>query len=213
MKLNHDKITEFFYLVDEFCKEFYSFIDKKTLGNKSKRKSTMSHSEIITIMILFHYVGYRYFKTFYTCHISYYLRCLFPKTVSYNRFVELMPKEALALTVFVQTCCLGEDTGIAFVDSTAIKVCKNKRITRNKVFKDIASVGKSMMGWFYGFKLHLIINDKGEILSFVVTPANIDDRQPLKNRKFVEKISHKLYADKGYIDKKLVDYYLLMVFI
>ena len=90
-------------LVDEFCKKNYAFLDKKSLGNINIRKSTMSHSEIITIMILFHYVGYRDFKTFYTCHISYYLRCLFPKTVSYNRFVELMPKEALALTIFLQT--------------------------------------------------------------------------------------------------------------
>jgi hypothetical protein len=86
----------------------------------------------------------------------------------------------MPMTLFLKTCCLGECTGISFVDSTPIRVCKNKRISRNKVFKGIATTGKSTMGWFYGFKLHLIINDKGELLNFVITQANVDDRSTLK---------------------------------
>ena len=205
MNITHDKITEIFYLADDFCKEFYAVLDKNSLGKNQKRKPMMSHSEIITIMILFHYGSFRNFKHFYSYYVSFHLRSYFPKTVSYNRFVELMEKEALALTMMLHTCCLGQDTGIAFVDSTPIRVCKNKRIKRNKVFKGLAAIGKSTMGWFHGFKLHLIINDKGEILNFVITPGNVDDRQPLKDKKFVEKIRHKLYADKGYIDKNLVE--------
>jgi hypothetical protein len=111
----------------------------------------------------------------------------------------------MPMTLFLKTCCLGECTGISFVDSTPIRVCKNKRISRNKVFKGIATTGKSTMGWFYGFKLHLIINDKGELLNFVITQANVDDRSPLKNSKFVNKIRGKLYADKGYIGKKITE--------
>jgi hypothetical protein len=87
------------------------------------------------------------------------------------------------MTVFLKTCCLGECTGIYFVDSTSIRACKNKPITRNKVFSGIATAGKSTMGWFFGCKLHLIINDKGEILNFVITQANVDDREPQRNSK------------------------------
>lgn len=67
----------------------------------------------------------------------------------------------------------------------------------------MANVGKSTMGWFYGFKLHIVINDKGEILSFCVTQANVDDREPLKNESFLKQIFGKLFGDKGYISEKL----------
>jgi hypothetical protein len=90
-----------------------------------------------------------------------------------------------------------------FVDSTPLMVCKNKRIKRNKVFKGIAKVGKSTMGYFYGFKLHLVINEKGEIINFVITQANVDYREPLKNKRFIKKLSGKLYGDKGYVSAPL----------
>ena len=126
----------------------------------------------------------------------------FPKTVSYNRFVELMQGLLLPMTIFVKTCCYGKCTGISFVDSTPIRVCKNKRISANKVFAGPATTGKSTIGWFHGFKLHIVINDKGEILSFCVTQANVDDREPLKNESFLRAVFGKLYGDKGYISKK-----------
>jgi hypothetical protein len=109
------------------------------------------------------------------------------------------------MTIFLKTCCLYECTGISFVDSTPIRVCKNKRVKRNKVFKGIATVGKSTMGYFYGFKLHLIINDKGEILNFAITQGNVDDREPLKNERFVQAVKGELYGDKGYISKELTN--------
>jgi len=103
----------------------------------------------------------------------------------------------------MKTCCLGKCTGISFIDSTPIRACKNKRIRCNKVFKNIANIGKSTMGWFYGFKLHIIVNDKGELLDFIITQANVDDRAPLKEVNFLKKIVGSLYADKGYISKEL----------
>ena len=127
----------------------------------------------------------------------------FPKTVSYNRFVELSQSVLMPMTIFLKTCCLGSCSGISFVDSTAIRVCNNKRIKRNRVFKGVAEVGKSTMGWFYGFKLHIVINDRGEILNFAITQANIDDREPLKNESFLKAVFGKLFADKGYISEKL----------
>ena len=61
------------------------------------------------------------------------------------------------------------------------------------------------MGWSFGFKLHLIINDKGNILNFMFTPANVDDREPLKQGKFLKNIKGKLCADKGYIGQALFE--------
>ncbi len=104
----------------------------------------------------------------------------------------------------MKTCCLGTCTGISFIDSTPIRACKNKRIKQNKVFKGIASTGKSTMGWFYGFKLHIIVNDKEELLDFIITQANVDDRTPLKQDNLLKRIFGSLYADKGYVSKELM---------
>ncbi|WP_134344253.1 IS982 family transposase, partial [Flavobacterium psychrophilum] len=198
-----DKITDIFCLVDEFCNNFDNYTKDFILGTPSKRPAIMSKSEVITITILFHLSGFRCFKHFYIYYVQKHMQDDFPNTVSYNRFTELMQSNILPLTMFLKTCCLGKCTGISFVDSTPIRVCKNKRIKRNKVFKDIAQVGKSTMGYFYGFKLHIVINDKGEILSFNITQANVDDREPLKNENFLKNIFGKLFGDKGYISKEL----------
>ena len=181
MQITKDKITEIFYLTDEFCQEFTKSFDSHLIGNKPKKTPKMSDSEVITILTLFHFGSFRNLKHFYLHYVQQHLEKDFPTTVSYNRFVELSHKVCMPMTLFLKMCCLGDSTGISFVDSTPIRVCKNKRIYRNKVFKDVATTGKSTMGWFYGFKLHLIINDKGEVLNFVITQANVDDREPLKN--------------------------------
>ena len=179
----YSKITEIFCIVDEFCKEYDQLVNKHLLGNPAKRSPVMSKSEIITIMITFQLSGFRTFKHFYLYYLQKHMQKEFPKTVSYNRFTELMQQNLMPLTLFLKTCCLGKCTGISFIDSTPIRVCKNKRINQNKVFKGIATTGKSTMGWFYGFKLHIIINDKGEILTFTITQANTDDRTPFKTER------------------------------
>ena len=203
MNFTNDKVTEIFYLADEFCTEFEKVLLPNLIGNLPKRKPMMSNSEIITIMVLFHTKGYRNMKHFYLNYIQKHMTVEFPNTVSYNRFTELMQSVTLPMTIFLKTCCLGECTGISFIDSTPLRVCKNKRIKRNKVFKDIATVGKSTMGYFFGFKLHLIVNEKGEILNFVITQGNVDDREPLKNENFIKKLKGKIYGDKGYISSEL----------
>ena len=200
----YSKTTEIFCIVDEFCKEYDQIVDKYLLGNPAKRPSIMSKSEIMTITILFQLSGFRTFKHFYIFYVQKHMRNDFPNTVSYNRFTELMQQNLMPMTLFLKTCCLGDCTGISFIDSTPIRVCKSKRISRNKVFKGIATTGKSTMGWFHGFKLHIIINDKGEILNFTITQANVDDRTPLKKERFLDKIYGKLFADKGYIGKELM---------
>lgn len=201
--IDYHKITDIFCLVDEFCQQFDTTTKSFLLGKPSKRPPCMSKSEVICICLLFHLSGFRCFKHFYQYYVQRHMQGDFPQTVSYNRFVELSQSVLLPMSVFLKTCCLGKCTGISFVDSTPIRVCHNKRIKRNKVFKDIAQVGKSTMGWFYGFKLHIVINDKGEILNFSITQANVDDREPLKKENFLKAVFGKLFADKGYISEKI----------
>ncbi len=201
--IDFNKITDIFCLVDEFCNDFDKTTEPYLLGKSSKRPPVMSKSEVISICLLFHLSGFRCFKHFYMFYVQRHMQAEFPRTVSYNRFVELSAGILMPMTIFLKTCCLGRCSGISFVDSTPIRVCNNKRIKRNKVFKGIAAVGKSTMGWFYGFKLHIVINDKGEILNFAITQANVDDREPLKNEGFLKAVFGKLFADKGYISEKL----------
>lgn len=203
MTLSDDKITEIFCQVDTFCIHFHTALASHTLGNPPKRKPKLCVSEVITLMILFHHSGYRTMKGFYTQYVKIHMHHLFPNLVSYNRFVELMAAANLPLATFLKTCCMGSSTGISFIDSTPLRVCKNKRIPRNKVFEGIAARGKSTMGYFFGFKLHLVVNDKGELLNFMITQGNVDDRQPLKNKAFIKALTDKIYADKGYISQEL----------
>jgi hypothetical protein len=211
------KITEIFYLVDEFCKEFERvkeghILSEKTSVKRRNRKFTLSDSEVITIVILFHLKKYRCLKHFYMMHVQKHMQSDFPKTVAYNRFVELQQKALMPMAVFLQFCCLGKCTGVSFIDSTPIRVCHIKREFQHKTFKCLATKGQCSMGWFFGFKLHIVINDKGEILDFLFTQANVDDREPLKNKNFHDKIFGKLFGDKGYISKTLFDELLSMVF-
>lgn len=200
-----NKITDIFWIVDEFCQDFEKSTKSFLLGRPSKRPLRMTKSEVITIYLLFHLSGFRCFRHFYIYYVQKHLTKEFPNTVSYNRFVELMQSVIMPMTIFAKTCCLGKCTGISFVDSTPIQVCKSKKISRNKVFKNKVTIGKSTIGWFHGFKLHIIINDKGEILSFAITQANVNDCGPLKNEGFLKDNFGKLFADKGYIGTKLTE--------
>ena len=204
-----DKVTELFCMADDFCRFFDAMMAKYTLKPVNKRKyhrdSTMSKAEVMLIMILFHDSGYRCLKHFYLDKVCKHLRYLFPQVVSYNRFVELEREVALPLALFIKKVLLGKCTGISFVDSTPLRVCRNQRIHIHKVFKGIAQRGKCSMGWFFGFKLHLICNEKGELLNFMITPGDVDDRKPLEYKNFVEFIYGKLVGDKGYIGKSLFE--------
>jgi hypothetical protein len=156
----------------------------------------------MTIVVHFHQSHYRDFKAYYTEHVVKYLAGEFPGLVSYTRFVELLPSVARPLGAYLAQR-LGAVTGIAFIDSTPLPVCHNKRISRHKVFADLAARGKSSYGWFYGFKLHLIVNDCGELLRLQLTPANKDDRQPVP--KMTHRLWGKLFGDKGYLSQPLFE--------
>ena len=205
--LTEDKVTELYCMADDFCKYFDTLMEKYTFKNTAKRayhrETTMSKAEIMLIVILFHDSGYRCLKHFYLEKVCKHLRHLFPKVVSYNRFVELEREVAIPLALFIKRVLLGKCTGISFIDSTPLRVCRNQRIYIHRTFKGIAQRGKSSTGWFFGFKLHLICNEKGELLNFMITPGDVDDRKPLEYKSFVDFIYGKLFGDKGYIGKEL----------
>jgi hypothetical protein len=128
----------------------------------------MSISEIMLIVILFYLSHYKTFKDFYHESVIRYLRAYFPNLVSYNRFVELQSSVISPLTAYLISK-RGKETDLYYVDSSPLKVCHNRRIYKHKVFQGIASRGKHSMGWFFGFKLHLAINHRGEPMSFCFT--------------------------------------------
>ena len=204
------KVTEIFFIIDEFDKNFEKIVSDHSLVQNTdlkqrNRKSTLSDSEVMTILILFHSGHYRDLKHYYINHIKKHMKGEFPQTVSYNRFVELQKKVVVKLAIFLKMFCLGKCTGISYIDSTPIRVCHIKREKQHKVFKGFAQKGQCSLGWFYGFKLHLIINDKGEILDFIITPGNIDDRKPLSDMNLHKRIFGKLFGAKGYISKDLFE--------
>jgi hypothetical protein len=208
--LTQDKITEIYCIADDFCKEFSHEFKKLNMlpeGGKMHRNRAcgMSDSEIMTILLLFHFGSFKNFKHYYLHYICIHLKNDFPKRLSYNRFVAIEHRVFVPMMFFLNTVCFGKCTGITFVDSTKIAVCHNKRIKRNNVFAGVAKVGKSTMGWFYGFKLHLVCNDKGELLSFCLTPGNVDDRDPKTLKTLTKNLFGKLFGDKGYISKSLFD--------
>ena len=107
-----------------------------------------------------------------------------------------MPWSMMLLCCFLQTR-KGEITGISFIDSTLIEICYPIRSRSHRVFEGLVGWGKNSVGWHYGFKLHLIINDKGELLAFQLTPGNTDDRKPVPD--MTTDIIGKLFGDRGYI--------------
>ena len=197
-------IVELYCRVDDFCKEFMPEYEKRLLanGNKLIETDSLNMSEIITIMINFHIEGYRDFKNYYKRHVCNVLKWAFPRLVSYNRFVELEKTAMVPLVSFLYSM-RGRETGIYFVDSTALEVCHIKRAKWNKTFKGLAAKSKSTMGWFYGFKLHLVCNDKGEIMNFSISKGNVDDRTPVRN--LAKDLQGSLVGDRGYIDFKLFE--------
>lgn len=188
--------------VDDFCQQWQAQQNRQiaAVSGQRRRQPGLTESEIMTIVIHFHQSGYRNFKDYYMKDVQVHLQAEFPQLVSYSRFVTLMQRVVVLLWAYAQACC-GQCSGISFVDSTALRVCSNRRIKRNKVFAGLAACGQCSLGWFYGFKLHLIVNEYGEVLAFTLTAGNLDDRKPVP--KLASDLFGKLFGDKGYISQPL----------
>ena len=198
-------IVALFYDLDKFAVAFEPLVRRHLLADGKphrNRRGSMHLSEVMTILVLFHGSGYRTFKHFYLRHVAAHLRGEFPRLLSYNRFVERVPEALLALAAFLRTR-LAPCGGISFVDSTPLRVCHNARINSHRVMRGLAARGKTSTGWFYGFKLHLVTNDRGELLDLCFTAGNVDDRKPVDALAVSAALFGRLVGDKGYISKDL----------
>jgi len=194
-----------FCAIDDFCRHLLTAQYPQLAAHSSQSKHRpvcLTLSEVMTILVFFHASHYRTFKHFYFAHLLGPRRGEFPTLPSYTRFVELIALTLLPLCAYVQTR-KGQPTGIQFIDSLPIRVCHNRRISSHRVFAGLAQRGKGSRGWFYGFKLHLVINEQGQLLGLTLTPGNTDDRRPVA--KLVRQLWGKLFADRGYISQELFE--------
>ncbi|MDD5581471.1 MAG: IS982 family transposase [Methylobacter sp.] len=194
-----DSLTGLFCLIDDFCCLFEPAWERHLLtsgAKKRRRPCEVSLPELMTLAVLFHQLRFRQFKSFYLFYACRHLRTEFPALPSYNRCVELLPRCAVPFAALFEMLN-GECDGVSIADATALAVCDTKRIPRHKVFKDSAERGKTSMGWFYGFKLHTIINSKGELIRLKLTPGNVDDRRPMPD--LCQGRSGQVFAGRGYI--------------
>ncbi len=203
-----DFITTVFVLVDDFCKIYAEYIKKRAIESKPKvcRKPTrvpeITESEIITIMLLYQRVGGRDFKSFYNYHLKESFKSAFPKLPTYERFIELR-KRVLPIMETLMYCILKKNSDELYIDSTPIRVCNNKRIHSHKVFKGLAARGKSTIGWFFGFKLHICIDSEGNLVSVTLTRGNCDDRVPVEE--LLKGFQGLVCGDKGYLSQELFE--------
>lgn len=196
-------LEELFCSVDDFCQRFESRWKQQLLGSglrQRNRQRSLSLSEIMTILIGFHQSCYRNFKTYYQAKVQAEWAEAFPELVSYQRFIDWIPSTLVPMCAYLRSC-FGSCSGISFLDSTCIKVCHNRRIKQHRVFKDLAARGKTSVDWFFGFKLHLVVNDRGELLNVLLTPGNTDDRTPVPQ--LLQQLFGRVFADKGYVSQKL----------
>jgi DDE family transposase len=202
--MNEIELIKLFCLVDDFSHRFQEMCFEKrieyTRKKIRKRPSRTSLSEVLTILLLFHRSNYRTFKHFYLNHVQTALKHLFPNLVGYSRFVQLTSEAFFPMFCFIKEH-QGSCKGILFIDSTVLTVCHVKRASSHRTFKEQASWGKTTTGWFFGFKLHLVINHESEIVAFRLTSGNIDDRKPVPE--MVQDMKGKAFADRGYISDKL----------
>lgn len=198
-------ILPLFCEIDDFCKIFEKVWRTRQLADgkqRRNRQTRLSQSEVMTILVLYHQSGYKNLKSFYLREVVRRHSSDFRSLVSYNRFVELQKRCVMPL-YFYLAMKRGACTGISFIDATALKVCHNLRIPAHRVFRGSAARDKSSTGWYYGFKLHLAVNEKGEILGFYITAANVDERQTADW--ITQNLSGKLIGDKGYLSQTLFE--------
>lgn len=200
--MNELKLIEIFCKSHDFCQK----LDKHMQGHSlpgSTSSSGLCLSEIMSICIAFHLSGYKTFKHFYTRVVLVDWKPYFPNLVSYSHFVQLQQGAVLPLYAFLWGECMGDCQGLSFIDSFKLAVCHNRPIFSHKVFNGLATRGKTSVDWFYGFKLHVIINTKGELLGFALSQGSTDDRNRSVLKQLTRQLKGLLVGDKGYIGKAL----------
>nr|WP_230679900.1 IS982 family transposase [Pontibacter sp. 172403-2] len=204
------KVVEVFCFLDDFCKEVAAYFATHPLPaalhprSCAGRKPSLSESEVLTILVLYHLSGFKCFEYFYQRLILRELHSYFPGAVSYTQFLSLARQACFhALLLAQYRCSLSARTGHYYIDSKKLPVCDNGRIHQHHVFDGIAQRGKSSTGWFFGLKLHLVTNEHKQLVWFLVTPANIADNNKQVLSYMLSGLKGKCYGDKGYLTAML----------
>lgn len=201
--LNTSKLVEIFVACDDFIinleqapnyAEDFGFLAPDT---------GLAKSEIMTICIYYHHSGLRCFKWFYESILHKNLLTYFPKAPQYEHFNHIMRKVLKELIAYLVLLGLSKPSKANYIDSKKLPVCHIKREKQNRVFKGIARKGKSSTGWFFGFKLHVLLNQWGELVNFRITTGNVADN----NKKLLGQMFHNfqgwVFGDRGYWTKML----------
>jgi len=194
-------LIELYVEIDDFCKKFTESLNTNQIGKcKPITINTpgLNLSEGLTILIYYHFSKFDCIKHYYLIKSISGFKEYFPKMPSYNRFVERIPEVAVLAIVYLQFKHT-KFAGAGYIDATPLRVCHNKRTNSHKVFKFTANLGKSSMGWFYGFK-HVICDFAGNIIKCKITEGSANDLKV--GAKMMKDLRGKIFADKGYIGKK-----------
>jgi hypothetical protein len=199
LALNPTKLVEIFVSVDDFLKEFNPILQAHLVGEDKWAKRAMNKSEVLTILIFFHLSGFQNFKTYYQVAIKGFFRSYFRHLYNYEQIVSLQSSLHLELLAYLQYARLSACSRANYVDSTPLAVCRMQRHKQHKTFKGLAAKGKTAMGYFFGFKLHLIVNQYGELVRVSLSKGNRADNNPELLKALFAGLQGTFYGDKGYI--------------
>jgi hypothetical protein len=203
MIINPLKVIQIFCELDDFVNAVENFVGHKQIGSSSPQsvhRPAISLSEMMCIEVMYHLSGYKCFQYYYQQQVEQgALKSYFPAAPGYNRFVQLKPRMLPVLIMYLNCCRIGQLCGVYYADTTRIIACHNRRIQSNRVFRGKAKRGKSSVGWFYGFKLFLVVNAFGEIINVVFTTGNVADNNTDHLLKLFDKLEGWVFADKGFI--------------
>lgn len=210
-QISEEKLIEIFVTVHDFIQPFEAALIKRSLRATQRqptRQPDLSASEIITLLVYYHHSGYRNFQYYYERLVLTQMKTYFPHLVSYNRFIEFLPRQFMGLQALARfLSSTNQRTGCYFIDSKKLPVCHNKRIHSHRVFSDLAGRGVSSTGWLYGLTLHLVINELGQIVNFCFTSANVADQNPTVLRQILKGLQGRCYGDKGYLTKLFEEFF------
>lgn len=201
VQFNENKLIALFIDVDDLLKSFQAYQQSRQVGQARRptRQPCLSASEVCTILAAYHLSGYKCFEYYYRQVIQESYASYFPQAPSYERFLVLVSRNYELMWLWSLHCCLkAQRTGLYIIDSKPLPVCHLKREHSHQVFWATARKGKSSTGWFYGFKLHLVINDRGEIINWTITPGNVADNNQFLLQGLLKGLTGICLADKGY---------------
>lgn len=211
---NHDDLITILIMIYSFTDDFnkqvvgslYPSLEKPSKGKPPIKKGNLSVAEMVSLAVFRFFTGHRSWKEFYR-HVKGYHYKDFPNLPAYSNFIDRINKLSFFAMLILQFLMnlfnqMTGEQGLKFVDGSKLMACNIKRELNNKVCKGIARKSKSTMGWFYGFKLHIICNELMHILAFTITPGNMDERKALA--KIWDNTLGMIIADAGYIGKDWV---------